>query len=194
MRFFRGFLLPLHQFVVTEGATSFLHFICKSCESIFFFMIDKQLLEQTVARSLEGTDCYPVEIKVAPGNVITVDIDSDSCVDIELCVRITRDIEAVFDRDVEDYELEVGSAGITSPFKVIRQYQKNIGNEVEVLTNDGRKLHGVLSSVDPEAATFTLAVKEKVKEPGMKRPVMRDTQLPIAIADTKYVKYIINFK
>ena len=157
-------------------------------------MIDKQLLEQTVTKALDNTDCFIVEIKIAPRNIITVDIDSDTGVDIDTCAAITRDIEATFDRDVEDYELEVGSAGITSPFKVIRQYEKNVGNEVEVLTRDGRKLHGTLSAVDPEAQSFTLTVKEKVKEPGAKRPVIRDTDHNIAIADTKYVKYIINFK
>lgn len=157
-------------------------------------MIDKQIVEQTVAEALEGTDCFLVEVKVTPANVITVEIDSETGVDIDTCAMITRKIESVLDRDVEDYELEVGSAGLTSPFKVPQQYRKNVGNEVEVLTRDGRKLSGVLKEVSDDGASFILTVKEKVKEPGKKRPVIVDTDIPLNVADTKMVRYLINFK
>ena len=77
-------------------------------------------------------------------NRIVVEIDSYSSVSIDDCVRLNGIIESHFDRDVEDYELEVGSAGLTSPLRVKAQYDKNVGNPVEVLTNDGRKLKGTL--------------------------------------------------
>ncbi len=157
-------------------------------------MIDKTLISSIVEEQLAGTDCFPVEVKVSPSNVITVEIDSMSGVDIDTCARLTRAIEEKVDRDVEDYELEVGSAGLTSPFKVARQYEKNIGNEIEVLTRDGRKLSGVLQSLSPEADAFTMTIKEKVKEPGKKRPVIVDTPVELKIADTKSVRYQINFK
>ena len=98
------------------------------------------------------------------------------------------------DREVEDYELEVGSAGLTSPFKVAKQYEKNIGNDIEVLTRDGRKLSGTLQSLAPDGESFVMTVKEKVKEPGKKRPVIVDTPVELKVADTKSVKYQINFK
>ena len=130
-------------------------------------MIDKELLTHTITQALEGTDLYLVELRISAGNEINVEIDSDSTVDIDKCVALTRRIEEVFDRDTEDYELEVGSAGLTSPLKVLRQYEKNIGNEMVVLTRDGRKLHGVLSSArssdptDPRAVDFTLTVQSQ---------------------------------
>ncbi|MBD5254647.1 MAG: ribosome assembly cofactor RimP [Barnesiella sp.] len=157
-------------------------------------MIDKNVISSIVEQQLEGTDGFLVDVRVSPTNVVTVEIDSMSGVDIDTCARITREIEQQVDREVEDYELEVGSAGLTSPFKVIKQYEKNVGNEIEVLTRDGRKLSGVLQSVDPEAQSFVLTVKEKVKEPGKKRPVIVDTPVALKIADTKSVKYLINFK
>lgn len=157
-------------------------------------MIDKNVISSIVEQQLEGTDDFLVDVRVSPTNVVTVEIDSMSGVDIDTCARITREIEQQVDREVEDYELEVGSAGLTSPFKVIKQYEKNVGNEIEVLTCDGRKLSGVLQSVDPEAQSFVLTVKEKVKEPGKKRPVIVDTPVALKIADTKSVKYLINFK
>lgn len=155
-------------------------------------MIDKQQLTQTVEQAIEGTSIFIVDIKINPGNAIVVEIDSPESIDIDTCAKITRQIEATFDRDVEDYELEVGSAGLTAPFKVKGQYLKNIGNEVEVLTSDGRKLQGVLTAVSNN--DFTIEVAKKVKEPGAKRPTLVMEPTTIEMSNTKSVKYLINFK
>ena len=157
-------------------------------------MIDKTLISSIVEEQLAGTDGFLVDVSVSPANVITVEIDSMTGVDIDTCARLTRAIEEKVDRDVEDYELEVGSAGLTSPFKVVRQYEKNIGNEIEVLTRDGRKLSGTLQTLSDDGESFTMTIKEKVKEPGKKRPVIVDTPVELKIADTKSVRYQINFK
>ena len=145
---------------------------------IFYDMIDKKALEEFLDKKLEGTDYFPVEVKVSPANEIKIEIDSMGSVDIDFCIELSRAIEEAFPRDDEDYELEVGSAGITSPFKVRRQYDKNVGRDVEVLTRDGRKLRGTLASVDDDG--FTLRTVEKVKPEGAKRPVEQevDTRFP----------------
>lgn len=157
-------------------------------------MIDKEKLTQTVEEAIAGTENFLVEIKVTPDNNITVEIDNPEGVDIDTCAKLTRDIEAAFDRDVEDYQLEVGSAGLTAPFKVKGQYLKNIGNEIDILTRDGRKLHGVLTAVSDDGSEFTVEVEEKVKEPGKKRPVVVQRPLTFKVADTKSVTYRIDFK
>ena len=156
-------------------------------------MIDKQLLAETVENALKDTDLFLVDIKVTPTNEITVTVDSKQGVDIEQCLSITRRIEEVFDRDVEDYELEVGSAGLTAPMKVKGQYDKNIGNPVEVLTRDGRKLHGVLTAVADDFSECTVTVQKKVKEEGQKRPVTVDVAEVLPIADIKKISYEIKF-
>ena len=156
-------------------------------------MVDKELLKETVEKAIAGTDVFLVEVKVTPDNVVTVELDSTKGLDIDTCADITRKIEAVFDRDVEDYELEVGSAGLTSPFKVRGQYEKNIGNPVEVLTKDGRKLYGVLKSVDDDGA-FTVTTEVKVKNPGDKRPHIEQVDETFTPDSCKYVKYHIDFK
>ena len=156
-------------------------------------MIDKQLLTQTVENAIKDTDLFLVDIKVTPSNEITVTVDSTKGVDIEQCLEVTRRIEEVFDRDVEDYELEVGSAGLTSPFKVKGQYDKNIGNPVEVLTKDGRKLHGVLTAVSDDFTDCTVAVEKKVKEEGQKRPKIVQVDEVLPIADIKKITYEIKF-
>lgn len=155
-------------------------------------MIDKQLLTQTVEEAIKDTDLFLVDIQVNPANMIVVEVDSINGVDIETCIAITRKIESVFDRDIEDYELEVGSSGLTSPFKVRQQYIKNIGNEIEVLSKDGRKQHGVLTQVDDEG--FTFEIEKKVKEPGAKRPSLVKEPVTYRFDETKTVKYLINFK
>lgn len=155
-------------------------------------MIDKQLLTQTIEQAIEGSSIFIVDIKINPGNAIVVEIDSPENIDIDTCASITRKIEAVFDRDAEDYELEVGSAGLTAPFKVKGQYLKNIGNEVEVLTRDGRKMQGTLTAVGDD--DFTIEVAKKVKGPGAKRPSIIMEPITLEISNTKSVKYLINFK
>ncbi|MEZ3576251.1 MAG: ribosome assembly cofactor RimP [Muribaculaceae bacterium] len=161
-------------------------------------MIDKELLRQTVIESMTGTDLFLVDITITPGNDITVEIDSASGVDIDACAAITRAVEAAFDRDTEDYSLEVGSAGLTSPMRVRGQYDKNVGNDVEILTRDGRKLHATLVEVAPGDVAdtdvdFTVEVTVKVKEPGAKRPVTKTEPLKLNSKDCKYVKYDLKF-
>ncbi|MDL2208135.1 ribosome assembly cofactor RimP [Parabacteroides sp. OttesenSCG-928-O15] len=154
--------------------------------------MDKEIIKQIVEEGLAGTDNYLIEVAVRPGNVIQVEIDSDQALGIDDCVVLSKFIESRLDREVEDYELEVGSAGITSPFKVLRQYQKNIGNEIEVLTKDGKKLTGVLKAADE--AAFTLTITKQVKPEGAKRKVTVEEDLRYTYEEIKYAKYVIRFK
>lgn len=140
-----------------------------------------------------GDDLFLVDVAISADNHIVVEIDSyEGSVSIDNCVAITRAVEQAFDRDKEDYELEVGSAGLTSPLKVKAQYVKNIGNDVEVLTTQGAKLKGVLSEVGDD--TFTIKVAKKVKPEGAKRPVVVEEDVTIKYSETKYTKYLIQFK
>lgn len=155
-------------------------------------MIERQALVEVVEACL-GDDLFLVDVAISADNHIVVEIDShEGSVSIDHCVAITRAVEQAFDRDKEDYELEVGSAGLTSPFKVKAQYEKNIGNDVEVLTTQGVKLKGVLSEVGDD--TFTIKVAKKVKPEGAKRPVIVEEDMTIKYSETKYTKYLIQFK
>ena len=155
-------------------------------------MIEKAVVTQLVEEHLQASNPYLVDVTIKPGNYIVVEIDSDDSVSIDDCVALSQYIETHLDRDVEDYELEVGSAGITSPFKVLRQYQKNIGNEVEMLLKSGAKKVGVLTAVDLSGAT--ISVEKKVKPEGAKRPVMVTEEEKYPFEEIKYTKYLIRFK
>lgn len=155
-------------------------------------MIDKNKLTDVIEDAIKDTDIFLVDVKVSPDNNITVEIDSMKGLDIATCADLTRKIEAEFDREVEDYELEVGSAGLTSPFKVKQQYVKNIGNDVDVVTRDGRKLSGRLVEVGD--SDFTIEVPTKVKVEGQKRPTVQIIPQTIAMDNAKSVVYAIKFK
>lgn len=155
-------------------------------------MIDKKELEALVEEGLSGSDCFVVDVQVKPDNVLVVEIDNKEGVDIERCETLHRFLESKFDRDVEDYELEVGSAGITSPFKVLKQYEKNIGNEVELLTKKGEKLSGILKSAS--ADNFVVTVTKKVKSETSKRKMEVEEDYTFGYEEVKYTKYLIRFK
>ena len=96
-------------------------------------MTDKNIIKQLVDEWLVGKDYFLVDIEVSTDNRIVVEIDHADGVWIEDCVDLSRYIEDHLDRDKEDFELEVGSAGLGQPFKVPQQYVNFIGKEVEVL-------------------------------------------------------------
>ena len=155
-------------------------------------MIDKTVVKQLVEEWLEGKDYFLVDIEISSDNRIVVEIDHADGVWIEDCVALSRFIEERLDREVEDYELEVGSAGLGQPFKVPQQYINFTGKEVEVLDADGKKYKGLLKSVDGNQ--FTVTVKEKVKEEGKKRPVLTDVDKQFEMDKVKSTKYLISFK
>lgn len=155
-------------------------------------MIQVDTVKEIVQTWLEDKDYFLVDIEISPDNRIVVEIDHADGVWIDDCVALSRHIEAHLDREVEDYELEVGSAGLGQPFKVHQQYINYVGREVEVLAADGKKYRGTLTSVSDN--TFVVTVKEKVKREGAKRPVVEDVAHTFDMNEVKYTKYLISFK
>ena len=155
-------------------------------------MIDKNVVKQLANEWLEGKDYFLTNITVSPDNRIVIEIDHAEGVWIEDCVALSRYIENHLDRDIEDYELEVGSAGIGQPFKVLRQYEINVGEPVEVLTTNGKKLVGTLKEATPDH--FVITIEEKVKMEGEKRPKMVERDLTFGYDEVKYTKYYLTFK
>ena len=155
-------------------------------------MIDANKVKGLVEQWLDGKDYFLTDLTVTPDDCITVEIDQADGVWIEDCVQLSRFIEEHLSRDEEDYELEVGSAGLGQPFKVLRQWQNHVGKQVEVITRDGRKLKGTLQEADEEHVV--LSVRQKVQVEGKKRPVMQNVDVALAMSDVKSGKYVIDFK
>ena len=155
-------------------------------------MIDKNIISQLVEEKLASSDNFLVDVVIKPGNLIVIEIDNDEGVCIDDCAELSRYVESYLDREVEDFELEVGSAGITSPFKVLRQYVKNIGNEVEMLLKNGTKLSGVLKDANESGVVVT--IEKQVKPEGAKRKITVEEDLSYTFEEIKYTKYLIRFK
>ena len=155
-------------------------------------MILKDTVKQIVESYLADKGYYLVDIIVSNDNRISVEIDHFEGVSIDFCIELTREIESKLDRDIEDYELEVSSAGLTQPFKVLKQYEKNVGNEVEVLTKDGKKTAGILKSFD--SGKIILQIEKQIKPEGAKRKITLCEDLEIPYENIKTTKYIIRFK
>lgn len=155
-------------------------------------MISKDTVRSIVEEWLDGKEYFLVDIEISPDDRIVVEIDHADGVWIEDCVALSRYIEDHLSRDEEDYELEVGSAGLGQPFKVPQQYHCFVGKDVEVLDADGKKYKGVLKSVD--GGDFTVTVEEKQKVKGKKRPQLVSVDRTFQMDTVKYTKYLINFK
>lgn len=154
-------------------------------------MIDKNIVKNIVDEWLSGKEYFLTDLTVSADDRIVVEIDHKDGVWIDDCVELSKFIEERLSRDQEDYELEVGSAGIGQPFKVKQQYVNHVGDPVEALTLDGRKLKGVLKAAGDDG--FTLTVQTKVKPEGAKRPKLVDEDVTMGYGDVKSVKYLIKF-
>ena len=155
-------------------------------------MIDKRIVSGIVNEWLGDKEYFLVDVAVSSDDKIVVEIDHAEGVWIDDCVELSRFIESKLDREEEDYELEVGSAGIGQPFKVLQQYLIHIGQEVEVLTKQGQKLEGVMKDANEE--NFTVTIQKKVKPEGAKRPKLVDEDVTFTYEEIKYTKYLISFK
>ena len=149
-------------------------------------MISKQQITDLAEEAIKGTDRFLVSVAVNSGNKISVIIDSDLSVNIDDCIQLSRAIESNFDRDVEDFELNVSSAGIDQPFKLARQYKKYINKEVSVLKEDGKKLKGILKEMHEDHLSLLIPANKKKKT--------KEQLIEILFSNIKETKGIISFK
>lgn len=155
-------------------------------------MINKETIQALTEEWLQGNDYFLVDINLGADDRIVIEIDHADGVWIEDCAALSRFLQERLGDDLGDYELEVGSAGLGQPFKVAQQFMNHIGHNIEVLTLEGKKLQGVLKSVD--GSEFTLTVQEKQKLEGKKRPVLTEVDKTFAMDGVKYAKYLLTFK
>lgn len=153
-------------------------------------MITKEQITQLANEALENTDRFVVDVTVSKSNVIFVYVDADSSVTIDHCVELSRFIEGRLDREVEDYELSVSSAGIDYPLLKHRQLNKYIEKELEILHNDGVKKVYKLLSYNEEKIEVQEAV---IKVLGKLKKTKYTEIVELSFKDIKEIKPYINF-
>tara|TARA_B100001758_G_scaffold247638_1_gene266312 strand:+ start:1298 stop:1756 length:459 start_codon:yes stop_codon:yes gene_type:complete len=152
-------------------------------------MIQKEAIRQVVESKIKELDGFLVNIEVNTANVVRVFFDRMDGVNVDHCLELSKHIEAHFDREVEDYELTVCSAGLDSSFLVDEQYKKYEGKEVGVLLTNGKRKKGIIISYEDEK--LILEVKKKKK--GNRKQYIIE-QIAIAKSEIKETKLKINFK
>ncbi len=158
-------------------------------------MIQKELIRKLAQERIDERfpEVFIVDIKISAKNAIQVDLDkSNGYVSIEECVAVSRNIEHNLDREEQDFELNVSSAGLDQPFRVIKQFEKNIGNEVSILQKNGKLLEGVLKQADDKALVLTTTRQEKLEGKKKKETIVEDITLPMTTI--KETKIVISFK
>jgi len=155
-------------------------------------MIEKQNIEKIISNHIEGTDIFLVDLKVNPGNVIHIVLDKPEGISIKECTAINRYVVSQLDKDTEDFELEVSSPGLGMPFKVLQQYRKNLGRDVEVILKDGTKIKGKLGRVTNEQ--IEIEEQKKIRKEGKKRPEQITVITNFAMNEIKSTKLIVSFK
>lgn len=153
-------------------------------------MINTEKIEKILKDWTEDKAIFLVALSIGSGNTIKVLLDKPEGITIDECVLISRMIESRLNRDEEDYELQVSSPGLDMPFKVIEQYYKNTGNEIEVITQDGLKNKGILNKVTDKG--IELAIKVRVKKEKKKKFIHKNISLDFN--QIKTAKTVVAFK
>ncbi len=165
----------------------------KGIESPLFYykkMIDKALIANLVNEKLTDEQ-FLVEVTVSSSNVIHIMVDSDTRISINQIAEISRYVEDKLDRDAEDFELSVFSAGLSEPFSLLRQYKKNIGIGIDVLMTNGQKMSGLLKNADDQGIDLEVTTKEKIEGSKKKEQVTRVHS--IGYSEIKEAKQILKF-
>ncbi len=153
-------------------------------------MISAQTIQQLIEQDPELQKFFVVDIKVSKDNVITIKADTDAGITIDECGDLSHAIEAKLDREQEDFELEVSSPGLTEPLRILRQYLKNIGKEVDILMVDGEKIKGTIAGADSTA----VEIEETHTERQNGKKVKVTEKKSYNFCDIKQTKLKITFK
>jgi len=154
-------------------------------------MIDKAIVKKLVEEMLDDK-MFVVEITVNQRNVINVFVDSYDGLTIEQCISISRHVEHSFDREEEDFELQVSSPGLSEKFKVKEQYYKYTGREIEVVTVSDVEFEGVIQSATDEEIMLETSARELVE--GQKKKQLVVKQHHLKYDEIKSAKAVISFK
>ena len=151
-------------------------------------MLLKEEIKKYASEKALEINGFVVDVNISANNVITIFFDKNNGVLVDDCLVISKYIQEKFDKDIEDYELTVCSPGLTNPLKVKEQYIKNIGKEVSVKTNDGKRKTGILKNFETD---LVLEVQKK-KKGSRKDYLLEDIAIPFE--EIKETKLKINFK
>ena len=154
-------------------------------------MITGEKIQEIADQKLAEGSNFIVDITIKPGNKIIVLLDNDNGISISDCVAMSRHIESSLDREADDFELNVMSPGLSEPFKILRQYQKNLGKQVDIVTKEGKKLSGKLLKADEKGIELETKTKERTE--GKKGKQLITNNISLTFGQIKETKIVISF-
>ncbi|MBM3454427.1 MAG: ribosome assembly cofactor RimP [Bacteroidetes bacterium] len=158
-------------------------------------MLDKKIIKSLAEERISelNNGLYIVELSVSSNNVIQVEIDKlKGGVSVEDCISVSRNIEHNLDRDKEDFELHVSSAGLDKPLRHINQYAKNIGRVLSIIGLDGKKYEGELMKVIDLG--IVLRTVSKQLDEKKKKKIWMENILEYPFNQIKEAKIVVSFK
>ena len=78
---------------------------------------------------------------------------------------MSRLVEGSLDRETEDFELHVSSAGIDQPLRIPRQFRKNINRDLEIELEEKKIIKGTLTAAGDSGITIKPYPSKKKKDP-----------------------------
>ena len=162
----------------------FLYFILR-------FKMDQKKVKDLIDEALaENESLYLVDLVISENNKIQVTVDGDNGVPLSECIRISRSVDSNFDREEEDFSLEVSTPDISHPLKLKRQYIKNINRILKVKTAT-EELEGTLVEADEDK--IVLRWKAREPKPVGKGKVTVEKTVTVEYKDIKEAKVKIVF-
>lgn len=161
---------------------------------LFFYEMNKNRIVELAQERIDALNkgLFIVDITISATNVINVELDTEvGGVSIEDCISVSRNIEHNLDREVEDFELNVSSAGMDRPLRHLKQFIKNEGRKITVLKNNGELIEATLTKFIDDR--FVLSVEKTVRnEKNKKMSVVEE--LTLDRKEIKEIKRVISFK
>ena len=148
----------------------------------------KDLLEKALA---ENSQLFLIDLDFSETNKISVILDGDLGVNLQDCINVNKFLDNGLEGEEVEYSIEVASAGISTPLKLVRQYKKNIGRTVKVKTISQGDFEATLSDADEQTATLSWSAREP-KEIGKGKVTVQKT-ITIPYSDIKEAVVIISF-
>lgn len=159
---------------------------------LFIKMTFKEKVKSLLDKALEeNTQLFLIDLDFSESNKISVILDGDSGVNLQDCINVNKFLDSGLEVEDVEYSIEVASAGVSSPLKLVRQYKKNIGRTVKVKTISQGDFEASLSDADEQTATLSWSAREP-KEIGKGKVTVQKT-ITIPYSDIKEAVVIISF-
>lgn len=158
-------------------------------------MISKKKVKQLIQERIDELDngLFVVDLRISSSNQINVELDKhDGNVSVDDCIRVSRNVEHNLDREDEDFELNVSSAGLDKGLRVFAQYKKNIGRDVKVKRKEGGKIEGTMIDATEEQIVVQTTRKERIEGKKKKETIVEDHVIPMS--NIQETKIVISFK